>query len=235
MAETLAGTSGNSAETRGESVGTLPTRPSGCYNSLSMPAGDLGDPVVDLERERRPLFPAWPARLAATRRATWTQGVRQVRRDARADRATFGPPAPEWVPVAGRPLVRADCEAGPRPCPWLGCRYHLGVDVTPAGGLHFTLPGGELEDLRETCALDVADRGAISLDELAAILGVTRARAVQVEQRALWRLRRRWALRLAGERPTTPAVSAADQHIRGDTQRARRLRHPRRELVGRLA
>lgn len=39
------------------------------------------------------------------------------------------PRAPE------RPKVRSDCEGTPRPCPWLGCKYNLLLDVTESGGI----------------------------------------------------------------------------------------------------
>lgn len=31
-----------------------------------------------------------------------------------------------------RPLTRADCVDGPRPCPWVGCRHHLLIEVAHA-------------------------------------------------------------------------------------------------------
>jgi hypothetical protein len=38
-----------------------------------------------------------------------------------------------------RPQRRSDCEDGPRPCPWVGCRYHLWADVSIAGALKVAL------------------------------------------------------------------------------------------------
>lgn len=37
----------------------------------------------------------------------------------------------------GRPKVRSECEGASRPCPWLGCKYNLLLDVTEAGGIIF--------------------------------------------------------------------------------------------------
>lgn len=34
-----------------------------------------------------------------------------------------------------RPRTRGDCEGRPRPCPWVGCRHNLLIDVTPAGSI----------------------------------------------------------------------------------------------------
>ena len=33
-----------------------------------------------------------------------------------------------------RPKTRADCIGDPRPCPWVGCKYHLFLDVIPKTG-----------------------------------------------------------------------------------------------------
>jgi hypothetical protein len=46
----------------------------------------------------------------------------------------------------------------------------------------------------DTCALDVADRGGATQNELAELLGVTRQRIDQIERKAVKRLRRSLAL-----------------------------------------
>jgi len=86
-----------------------------------------------------------------------------------------------------RPRTRADCEGGPRPCPFLSCRYNLYVDVTPTGSLKLNFPELELDQVPETCALDVADRGGVTLAEIGRALNITRARAGQLELEALAR------------------------------------------------
>lgn len=45
------------------------------------------------------------------------------------------------------------------------------------------------ENEGDTCALDVADRGAIVLDDVGALLGVTRERARQIESAAKEKIR----------------------------------------------
>jgi hypothetical protein len=65
-----------------------------------------------------------------------------------------------------RPQTRGECAGGERPCPWLGCRHHLALDVhEETGGLKENFPHlrilqepENLVYLRDTCALDVADR-----------------------------------------------------------------------------
>lgn len=77
------------------------------------------------------------------------------------------------------PHVRADCLDGGvnegRPCPWIGCRYNL--------------PEAKAE--QHSCALDIADQGGITLEEIGELLGVTRERVRQIEAIAIQRIRSR--------------------------------------------
>ena len=52
-----------------------------------------------------------------------------------------------------------------RPCPYVSCKHHLYLDVTEFGGIKLNFPGLEVWELEETCALDVAERGGVTLDE----------------------------------------------------------------------
>jgi hypothetical protein len=89
-----------------------------------------------------------------------------------------------------RPRTRADCSGGARPCPWVACRHHLYVDVDPrTGSLKLNFPDRDPADLAETCALDVADRGGATLEEVGALLNVTRECTRQIEVRGLLDLR----------------------------------------------
>lgn len=76
-------------------------------------------------------------------------------------------------PPGPKPKLRADCIPGgfngARPCRWASCRYHLTSD-------------------KASCALDVADRGEGTLEEVGAIFGVTRERIRQIEAVALRKL-----------------------------------------------
>lgn len=92
--------------------------------------------------------------------------------------------------VAGRPKTRGDCKDGPRPCPWLSCTQHLYLDVNPATGtIKFNFPDHDLDDLRATCALDVADDGTHTLEQVGEYTNLTRERVRQVEVRGLFALR----------------------------------------------
>ena len=115
-----------------------------------------------------------------------TIGVRRVSRAMLdADRVLF----PERPGVDyERPKTRAECADGPRPCPFVSCRFHLYLDVNRAGGLKLNFPDLEVEDLTESCALDVADRGGVTLETLRPILNLTRQAVQLIEKRALDRL-----------------------------------------------
>ena len=83
-----------------------------------------------------------------------------------------------------RPRTRGECADGPRPCPFALCRYHLFVDVTGAGSLLMNHPGKEIDQLEESCALDVADRGGQSLEAVGRLIGVSMERSRQIIEQA---------------------------------------------------
>ena len=88
--------------------------------------------------------------------------------------------------VEGRPQTRAECEGGARPCPYVSCVHHLYLDVSEqTGAIKMNFPDLEVWELAESCALDVADRGGATLDEIAGHMNLTRERVRQVELRAL--------------------------------------------------
>jgi hypothetical protein len=89
-----------------------------------------------------------------------------------------------------RPHHRSLCVSGPRPCPYVACKHHLYLDVNPeTGSIKLNFPDLEVWELEDTCALDVADRGGITLEEVGEILNLTRERIRQVEVRGLEKLR----------------------------------------------
>mgnify|MGYP001610560209 CR=1 FL=1 len=99
------------------------------------------------------------------------------------------------TPSVERPKTRGDCLPGgsneQRPCPCASCKYHLSIDVDPvSGGVKVNFPGLDADELRETCALDVAARGGVTLDVVGRLLGITRERIRQIENKAALRLRR---------------------------------------------
>lgn len=103
--------------------------------------------------------------------------------------------------LATRPLTRAECVNGPRPCPWVTCEYHLLVTLRPSGqpqlhGQRRALPSSAaevvvrawveeaamlLDQLEHTCELDVTAGGLqIGPRRIAQLLGLTKQRVDQV-------------------------------------------------------
>lgn len=95
------------------------------------------------------------------------------------------------LPQHNRPITRGDCVEGPRPCPFTSCRYHLFLDVTPAGSIKMHFAGEEeaLAQMEETCALDVADKGGMGMDTIGKYFNVTGARIQQEVSEALKKMR----------------------------------------------
>ena len=95
------------------------------------------------------------------------------------------------MPHASRPQTRDECKDGHRPCPWVSCRHHLALEITPAG-VRLMLPENPAEwaDL-PTCALDVAERNSegITLERVGEAINVTRERVRQIEARAMRKAR----------------------------------------------
>lgn len=88
-----------------------------------------------------------------------------------------------------KPRTRAECAEGPRPCPFVSCKHHLFVDVSArTGAIKLNFPDLDVWDMNESCALDVADRGGTTLEDVGAIMNLTRERIRQVEVKALAKL-----------------------------------------------
>jgi len=89
-----------------------------------------------------------------------------------------------------RPTSRAECREEMRPCPWVACKHHLYLDINPeTGSIKINFPDLEPWELKHTCALDVAERGGITLEEVGEIMNLTRERIRQVEVRGLLKLK----------------------------------------------
>ncbi len=128
------------------------------------------------------------------RRRSRTMSRKEIARELRRQRA-LGLIDPDLDAVIQeieqkRPRSRADCANGPRPCMFISCKHHLYLDVNPStGSIKLNFPDKEIWELDETCALDVADRGGITLEEVGTIMNLTRERIRQVETRGLLKLR----------------------------------------------
>jgi len=88
-----------------------------------------------------------------------------------------------------KPRFRSECVGGERPCPFVSCKHHLYLDVSAkTGAIKLNFPDLEVWEMTETCALDVADRGGTTLEEVGAIMNLTRERIRQVEVKGLAKL-----------------------------------------------
>ena len=131
---------------------------------------------------------------AAERRRSKTMSRKEMARDLRRRRLA-GEVDPEEAELIGsvegmRPRTRADCVNGPRPCLFVSCKHNLYLDVNPeTGSIKLNFPDKDIWELEHTCALDVAEKGGITLEEVGVIMNLTRERIRQVETRGLVKLR----------------------------------------------
>lgn len=88
-----------------------------------------------------------------------------------------------------RPACRGECPAA-RPCPFIGCRHNLYLDIQVDGRVamtHPTLMPWEVPE-KASCSLDAAAAGPMKLEAVGRMLNLTRERVRQIEKRALARL-----------------------------------------------
>lgn len=112
----------------------------------------------------------------------------------------------------------------------VSCRHHLLLDIHPITGRIYSQvdfdadsPEGiadAIRSLEDTCALDVAERGescdvsghgltgALSIDEVGALLGIAGKNAHEIEQRALGKV----AVLLADDHPDDPYFRMVAAH-----------------------
>lgn len=89
-----------------------------------------------------------------------------------------------------RPRDRSECESGPRPCPWVACRFNLYLDVRADGVMRVNFPDRDPDGMTASCSLDLASDGPRTLDQVATLMGMSRERARQIEEQAMTQLRR---------------------------------------------
>lgn len=89
------------------------------------------------------------------------------------------------VVLHGRPRTRRDCKNVPRPCPFVGCRHHLWMELLPSSrdikpNLSKALPW---EMPHASCSLDVADANpnGMTLLDIGRYFKISRERIRQVE------------------------------------------------------
>ncbi len=159
-----------------------------------------------------PVFEAEDERDDRTRSKTMSR--KEMARDLRRRRLA-GPGRPRGGRSCSaqietsRPKTRADCVNGPRPCMFVSCKHNLYLDVNPeTGSIKLNFPDKEIWELEYTCALDVAEKGGITLEEVGEIMNLTRERIRQVETRGLLKLREATERRGPNLRPRSEAPGA---------------------------
>jgi hypothetical protein len=141
-----------------------------------MTAEDGGVPEVSRKIRRR---------RRRTRPRSKTIAMKRLTREELRQGALMYPPVD--IP---RPTTRDECRGDQRPCPWVACKHHLYLDINPeTGSIKINFPDLEPWELQHTCALDVAERGGITLEEVGEIMNLTRERIRQVEVRGLLKLK----------------------------------------------
>jgi len=85
------------------------------------------------------------------------------------------------------PRIRADCIDGPRPCPWVRCRWHALWVIKPREALLLAHHTDEqiirmLSEMKYSCVLDVCDLGEATLELTGEVLHTTRERVRQIEE-----------------------------------------------------
>jgi DNA-binding XRE family transcriptional regulator len=143
-----------------------------------------------------------PQRRHALARAPLSEAERQELLDLEAELRAEG--------LLERPVTRADCVDGPRPCPWAGCRHHLFATILPSGAIKPDRPDREVWEMDETCSLDLADRHSDGMEanEIAELLNVTDSSVRMHLNSGLAALRRRLERRPLRVPPASPSVAA---------------------------
>jgi len=175
---------------------TQPEQSSG-LGYFHLPPGGAASAAMSAESSRKhaslPVVgsDARPSEPASSRRAQRRRSIR-VARATREERAGALLRAHELEERIERPRSRRECEESPRPCPFVACRHHLYLDVSPSTGtIKLNFPELEVWELTETCALDVAAAGGHGPEHTSALLNVTRERVRQIEAVALAKLKYR--------------------------------------------
>jgi hypothetical protein len=162
-----------------EATGVTETEPQAAAieGSLALALESLEDEATDTEDESG-------RRKRRNRARAHTISIRRLSKTELNRGKMLYPEVDYW-----KPKMRSECVDMERPCPFVSCKYHLYVDVHPVrGSIKVNFTDQEVWEMTETCALDIADRGGITLEEVGEIMNLTRERVRQVETAGLAKL-----------------------------------------------
>lgn len=75
-------------------------------------------------------------------------------------------------PIA--PQARADCRGGPRPCPFVSCKFHLFLLVDPKKStVSHRVEAADIWEMPFTCALDIAEMGGGEFRRVSRVLNLS--------------------------------------------------------------
>lgn len=166
-------------------------------------------------------------------------GMRVLQRQAKRQAGGYAQ-APDLAHP--RPKVRGECAQGVRPCPYVGCRYHLFLEAKESGAVLFNF-GADVETLHampETCALDVAQKDGATLQEVGELTNLTRERVRQIEDVALEKLKHVCATpdnpenqgKLLPARKASPPVMSPEKMQLAEAKRTRAVELLRQGATG---
>ena len=163
-------------------------------------------PLFDFPNKPRPYYcsPCKPCR-AAKKRARWAENPalyqaleREYKKShavrlyalQRYRRANNKVKAICKEKAVSPPKVYGDCKNHPEPCPWIRCRYHMIWDRWQQIKLKGNAEIAQiLSSMPVTCCLDYAKRDH-SLEEVGKVLGITKERVRQIQDKALRKINR---------------------------------------------
>ncbi|MDB4986783.1 MAG: DNA-binding protein AsgB [Myxococcaceae bacterium] len=154
-------------------------------SSLAVALHSVGEPIEDgLEGDLEDDVDGRGKRRRRSRARARTISIRRLSKTELNLGRMMYPEEQYW-----RPESRGECADMERPCPFVSCKYHLYIDVHPVrGSIKINFPDIEVWEMTDTCALDIADRGGITLEEVGEIMNLTRERVRQVETQGLAKL-----------------------------------------------
>jgi hypothetical protein len=84
----------------------------------------------------------------------------------------------------------ADCQCIEGPCPFVGCRHNIYLDVNErTGSIKFNFPDREPWEFEELCSIKLANKHDMTLEEIGVLLNITRERARQIINAAKVRMK----------------------------------------------